>query len=625
MVPVDWDQDGDLDLWTSNRNAPRLRFMQNRSAERVTKDHPANFLLLKLLGNGTTTNRDAIGARVEITLSNPETQSEDSAVQVSDTTFIKSLRAGEGFLSQGSKWLHFGLGKSSQIDKVVVRWPGGDVQEFMNLEPNRRYRLTQDISDATLWERSSEKMQISTSPQDVPLQTDTARIPLIIPLPLPSYPYLAFGKQRQELPVALGEPLLLNLWASWCTPCLKELREFTDREQDLRKRGLNIVALSVDDLGDHHGKLDIIDCVLALGTGSVRDRIRLAELYFSARRPEDGARQYRAAVDQLDRARIDAPVDVTRDFQRVAERYLYHKPDDVDVSKRLAASYLDTQEAARALPRLRLAQRSTPRDLEVLDLLAQSFDQLGQDHKAVTVYQEMATLYGEHGLERDRDRCYRKILHLNATHAKARQALGEHESDVTGRTILFEPGSEAARAEEAAAPKDQELETLMPASERSPSATITSDLSREEVEELEDVDVAFGDPQLDDLTVVDHTRPEPHMIPSERVPAREREVSFDEPQLDGLTVIDPDFIPAELRGGLDNTDRMEVTSEAPTAGEMSISFDDELRELDFYIKNGFEEDARALFDELREAHGNHPAILARAEAVGAPQEERTSE
>ena len=133
MVPVDWDQDGDLDLWTSNRNAPRLRFMQNRSAERVTKDHPANFLLLKLLGNGTTTNRDAIGARVEITLSNPETQSEDSAVQVSDTTFIKSLRAGEGFLSQGSKWLHFGLGKSSQIDKVVVRWPGGDVQEFMNL------------------------------------------------------------------------------------------------------------------------------------------------------------------------------------------------------------------------------------------------------------------------------------------------------------------------------------------------------------------------------------------------------------------------------------------------------------------------------------------------------------
>lgn len=263
MVPVDWDQDGDLDLWTSNRNAPRLRFMQNRSAERVTKDHPANFLLLKLLGNGTTTNRDAIGARVEITLSNPETQSEDSAVQVSDTTFIKSLRAGEGFLSQGSKWLHFGLGKSSQIDKVVVRWPGGDVQEFMNLEPNRRYRLTQDISDATLWERSSEKMQISTSPQDVPLQTDTARIPLIIPLPLPSYPYLAFGKQRQELPVALGEPLLLNLWASWCTPCLKELREFTDREQDLRKRGLNIVALSVDDLGDHRSDVATAEALIS--------------------------------------------------------------------------------------------------------------------------------------------------------------------------------------------------------------------------------------------------------------------------------------------------------------------------------------------------------------------------
>src|SRR5437764_10086030 len=57
---VDWDQDGYPDLWVSNRNAPRLRFLHN--------DHPHtnHFLALSLQGNGTTTNRDAIGARVEV-------------------------------------------------------------------------------------------------------------------------------------------------------------------------------------------------------------------------------------------------------------------------------------------------------------------------------------------------------------------------------------------------------------------------------------------------------------------------------------------------------------------------------------------------------------------------------
>ncbi len=59
---VDWDHDGDLDMWLSNRNAPRLRLMRN---DTPTGNH---YLALRLVGNGTTTNRDAIGARVEVVL-----------------------------------------------------------------------------------------------------------------------------------------------------------------------------------------------------------------------------------------------------------------------------------------------------------------------------------------------------------------------------------------------------------------------------------------------------------------------------------------------------------------------------------------------------------------------------
>lgn len=41
---VDWDDDGDLDLWMTNRTAPRLRFMRNDSAD------SNRFLRLRLRG-----------------------------------------------------------------------------------------------------------------------------------------------------------------------------------------------------------------------------------------------------------------------------------------------------------------------------------------------------------------------------------------------------------------------------------------------------------------------------------------------------------------------------------------------------------------------------------------------
>src|SRR5262245_66393159 len=55
----DWDGDGDLDVWVSNRNAPRLRLLRNGA----TGSH---YIALRLVGDGATTHRDAIGARVEV-------------------------------------------------------------------------------------------------------------------------------------------------------------------------------------------------------------------------------------------------------------------------------------------------------------------------------------------------------------------------------------------------------------------------------------------------------------------------------------------------------------------------------------------------------------------------------
>jgi peroxiredoxin len=53
-------------------------------------------------------------------------------------------------------------------------------------------------------------------------------------------------------PVALsrfqGEVVLLNVWATWCAPCVKEMPALQRLHQALSADGLRIVAVSVDDV-----------------------------------------------------------------------------------------------------------------------------------------------------------------------------------------------------------------------------------------------------------------------------------------------------------------------------------------------------------------------------------------
>ncbi len=45
-------------------------------------------------------------------------------------------------------------------------------------------------------------------------------------------------------------PLLLNFWATWCDPCREEFPDLVRLDSDYRNKGLNFVAVSLDDLTD---------------------------------------------------------------------------------------------------------------------------------------------------------------------------------------------------------------------------------------------------------------------------------------------------------------------------------------------------------------------------------------
>ncbi len=107
-VIFDLDRDGDLDIVTSDLNSPPMVLTSN-----LTERNAAlRYLVVQL--RGTKSNRDGLGAAVEVTLG--------------DRVLTQVHDGQSGYLSQSSLPLYFGLDTAEAVDKVTVRWPSGSEQ-----------------------------------------------------------------------------------------------------------------------------------------------------------------------------------------------------------------------------------------------------------------------------------------------------------------------------------------------------------------------------------------------------------------------------------------------------------------------------------------------------------------
>jgi tetratricopeptide (TPR) repeat protein len=112
----DLDNDGLMDAVVVAQNEP-LVYLHNRTAG-------AGYWVTIGL-EGVRSNRDGVGARVEL---------------VAGGRRQVSHRIGGGsYQSAGDPRLHFGLGPSTRVERLEVRWPSGRVDRFRGLDADRGY------------------------------------------------------------------------------------------------------------------------------------------------------------------------------------------------------------------------------------------------------------------------------------------------------------------------------------------------------------------------------------------------------------------------------------------------------------------------------------------------------
>ena len=119
---ADVDGDGDLDVVvTAIGHSPRL----------LRNDQHLGHSWLRLKLTGTRSNRDAIGAWVE--------------VQLKDRTLWRQVMPTRSYLSQVELPVTFGLGSQQSVERVTVHWPDGSQQNVDVKELNRTYAVTQSV------------------------------------------------------------------------------------------------------------------------------------------------------------------------------------------------------------------------------------------------------------------------------------------------------------------------------------------------------------------------------------------------------------------------------------------------------------------------------------------------
>jgi thiol-disulfide isomerase/thioredoxin len=221
-VYADFDNDGDYDIFlTAMQHKAHYLFRNN-----IGQDN--NYLRVELLG--TDSGTDAYGAIVELESASGRQQ--------------KIKFGGAGYLSQSDGRLLFGLGADERAESLTIRWPSGAVQQSIDLGVNRTLRFVEGVAGSETVEPARFSFPRPWNPAEKLLAEAGLSIGDAFPtLLLESLPG---GPAGLEEVGDHGRRTLINLWATWCTSCVREMPELERLAPGFRAAGTDLVGISLD-------------------------------------------------------------------------------------------------------------------------------------------------------------------------------------------------------------------------------------------------------------------------------------------------------------------------------------------------------------------------------------------
>lgn len=147
----DYDNDGDLDFFAnggiSNNSGPRALYRNDLNND----NHWVNFHL-----EGNPSNRAAIGTRLRV----------KANIDGQVLWLQREITAQNTFMGHNSLRAHFGLGNAVLVDSLILEWPSGNLEAYVNLAVDSFYQVVEGqplVSTEDVF-TSSPKRQLRISP-----------------------------------------------------------------------------------------------------------------------------------------------------------------------------------------------------------------------------------------------------------------------------------------------------------------------------------------------------------------------------------------------------------------------------------------------------------------------------